>query len=170
MMSTAMQTLSLFLSHISAHYILEALGAFCTCSPFPFGFSFEFKLCCGWLLKELKLPFCAFTGDAAWQTNKESERLTLLFGVDYILYGIIPKRRSFVVENWANCRVWWYCCTMPQQSCQDEIQLPSTHTKPRRKRRCEHQGGWYQPVESRSRMEKQKSKIQALSLLFCPGL
>lgn len=167
MMSTAMQTLSSVFCLVFLHSaFLKNLVLSAHVLPSPS----EFKLCCGWLLKELKLPFCAFTGDSAWQTNKESERLTLLFGVDYILYSIIPKRRSFVVENWANCRVWWYCCTMPQQSCQDEIQLPSTHTKPRRKRRWEHQGGWYQPVESRSRMEKQKSKIQVLSLLFCPGL
>lgn len=40
------------------------------------------------------------------QTNKQSERPALLFGVDCILYSIIPKRGSFVVKDWVNCRVW----------------------------------------------------------------
>lgn len=116
------------------------------------------------LLNELKLPLCSFTGDTAWQTNKGSERPTLLFGVHYILYSVIPKRRSFVVENQANCRVWWYYCTMLQQSCQDEIQLPSTLTDSRRK------GSLGAPKESETSQSEGKNIKNAVFMSWIVGL
>lgn len=137
----------MFFVFISTHCIQTAPCVSCKYLPFPLTISLRSNfniqpLRWSRVIKELKLPFCSFTGDVVWQTNKESERLTLLFGVNYILYSIIPKRRSFVVKDWANCRAWWFYCTVPRQSCQDEIQLPPTHTKTKRKRRWEHQGGW----------------------------
>lgn len=112
----------------------------------------------GILLKELRLPLCSFTGDTVRQTNKGSERPTLLFGADYILYSVIPKRRSFVVENQANCRVWWYYCTVLQQSCQDEIQLPSTLTNTRGKGRL---GAPKSPI--RTSQKEKKTEVQQTS-------
>lgn len=120
------------------------------------------------LLTELKLPLCSLTGDTARQTNKGSERPTLLFGVDYILYSVIPKRRSFVVEKQANCRVWRYYCTMLQQSCQDEIQLPSTLTNTRGKGRL---GATKESDTNQSEGKKIENKGWfCFKLLFCPGL
>ena len=58
-----------------------------------------------------------------------------------ILYSIIPKRSPFVVKERANCRAWWYYCTIPQQGCQGEILPPWTGTKSERKRRREQRGG-----------------------------
>lgn len=162
-----------FLSHISAHTVSKQHFVFSTnVPPFPLQNIFEIyfqPLLWSRVIKELKLPSCSFTGDVVRQTNKESERLTLLFGVNYILYSIIPKRRSFVVKDWANCRAWWYYCTIPRQSCQDEIQLPSVHTKTQRKRRREHRGGWYGPVW-KQKWEEEIKPIKASALLFCPGL
>lgn len=43
------------------------------------------------------------------------EMPTLLFAVDYILYGIISKWTSFVVQQRANCRAWRCYCTVPRQ-------------------------------------------------------
>lgn len=102
---------------------------------------------------------------------------SLKAGVDYILYSIILERRSFVVEEWADCKggVGWCRCTVPQQSCQDEVQLSNTHThtKPRRKTAM---GAAERLIPTSGKPEltgkKQKSKIwpSTISLLFCPGL
>lgn len=136
-MSPAEHTRSVFTAHISAHT---------WSSKFLWDLLEHSAIVMSRVIKELKLPLCSFTGDVVRQTNKGSERRTLLFGVNYILYSISPKRRSFVARHWANCRAWWIYCAMPQQSCQGEIQLPSAHTNTGRKRSNQHWGGRYDPV------------------------
>jgi len=108
------------------------------------------------VIKGLELPQCSFPRDVEGQTNKESERLGPLFGVNCILYSLIPERRSFVGPGRAERRAWRRHRTAPRPSRRGEIQRESTRSP----------DGSSQRVVVAGRVEQMKKANFGRKLLF----